>query len=135
MLNYEKKYFKYKMKYLELKKQIGGIIGECTFFSKSEDNANLLLKRYKEEKCNNDDIRRFGPKAFIQAGLIKLTFNTGNPQPLLELFNIKDLKDAGFNPGVLYYHNSKHFTPEKLLHEGEYSIQELIKAGLTPKTN
>ena len=73
------------------KKQIGGIIGECTFFSKSEDNANLLLKRYKEEKCNNDDIRRFGPKAFIQAGLIKLTFNTGNPQPLLELFNIKDL--------------------------------------------
>ena len=129
MLNYQKKYLKYKMKYLELKNQIGGILPAgvaCNFISKSVDNANLLLKRYKEEKiCNDDDIRRFGPEGFIKAGLLKLTYDSSN-QPLIELFDIKDLKKAGFKPKDLYYHNSEHFTPEKLLHEGEYSIQELM---------
>jgi len=37
-LNYEKKYLKYKIKYLELKKQIGGMF-ECKFVFHNADKA------------------------------------------------------------------------------------------------
>jgi hypothetical protein len=61
-MNYEKKYFKYKIKYLELKKQIGGV--DCTFFIKSVENAKKAIVN----NCPPDVIAKFDNKTLTAAG-------------------------------------------------------------------
>jgi hypothetical protein len=131
MLNYQKKYFKYKMKYLELKKQIGGI-GECFFVYKSGDNANLLWDRLNNNKCNKDDIKNFGPEGFIKAGLLKLNDSTSN-HPLITYFDIKDLKKAGYTAQQLNKISKEYYFAGKLLHFGGFTIVELRAAGFEDK--
>jgi hypothetical protein len=62
-MNYEKKYFKYKIKYLELKKQIGGVLN-CTFFIKSVKNAKEAILN----NCPPAVIAEFDKKTLTAAG-------------------------------------------------------------------
>ena len=116
------------MKYLELKKQIGGISVDCTFVYKSGDNANLLWDRLNKKKCNKDDIKNFGPQGFINAGLLKLDDSASN-HPLITYFDIKDLKKAGYTAQQLNKISNEYYFAGKLLHFGGFTIVELRAAG------
>jgi len=107
MLNYKKKYLKYKIKYLELKNQIGGIL-DCTFLIKNVENAKLL----KKKKCTNEHIKMFDIKTLKDAG-----------------FNTNELKNAGFTAKQLRDADAK-FHAQDLKYSG-FTAKELKEAGFT----
>jgi len=152
MLNYEKKYLKYKIKYLELKKQIGGVfgVGDCSFIKHNQENARQAYKCY----YNNDnfvitDIKKFEIKDLRVAGIDK--DKTAIPNFTNDVlrsggnigFSAKQLKAAGFsakdfkngNDAInLAYPIDAHnirFSADDL--KEIFSLEELKKAGFSVK--
>ena len=132
-LVYEKKYKKYKTKYLELKKQFGGDILECNFFFKNVSNAKLVMD--KNRKCTLEDWKKFDLKVLKDAGAtIEQLKERGYDINVL----IQDLKNAGYT--ILDFKNSKLFSIEDLkkigytiqdFKDNKFTIQDLKNAGYT----
>jgi hypothetical protein len=123
MLNYEKKYLKYKVKYLELKKQIGGVL-DCTYFNKSKENAKQLVENFDNKKCKDEDIINFGLNNFIKLGYIQL--NKNQNLDMIKLFPIADLKKEGFSARALFKLDQNFFNLAKLHVSGKFTKDELI---------
>jgi hypothetical protein len=116
MLNYEKKYFKYKMKYLELKNQNGGVIFECSFPLKgyNQDTAKLAF----EKQCMGENIsKEFKLEDLKKAGYTAIHLKAG--------FTLQQLKAAGYTAIQL---KDAEFTPEQLKAAG-FTARQLKVAG------
>jgi hypothetical protein len=93
MLNYEKKYFKYKMKYLELKNQSGGVNFDCSFPMRGYnlDTAKIAF----EKQCMGENIsKEFKLEDLKTAGYTAIQLKEAE-------FTLEQLKVAGFNAGQL----------------------------------
>ena len=128
---YKQKYLKYKFKYLEQKKLIGGIpgVGLCNYVFKTAANAIELKGNYDNEKCFDDAIEDFGPKGFLEAKLIKLD-EPRTSNSLIYKFKVSDLKKVGFTAEYLKNFNNNFFNAGKL-YMGGFTVEELKTAGFT----
>ena len=146
MLNYQKKYLKYKTKYLELKNQIGS--GECSFVFHNQENA---IKAYmcheypkdidKKREFKITDLKKFNIIHLRFANLTEEWIKNNKFKEINNGFSAKELKEAGFSAKDLKnYDNdiiaSKYkafaskleFTPIELKESG-FSAKELKEAG------
>jgi intracellular multiplication protein IcmE len=150
MLNYQKKYLKYKMKYLELKNQIGGIPGfsECSFVIHNQENARQAYKckDIEHKDFNIKDLKKFQIKDLRVAGIDK--DKTAIPNFTSDRkyigFSAIELKAAGFsardfkngNDAINQaYPKDAHnirFSAKELSESG-FSLKELKEAGFSVK--
>ena len=125
-MNYEKKYLKYKMKYLELKNQIGGIpgYGECNFLIHNAKNANAALTN----KCPLDVIKEFSKidKTDIISKMSKDQLLSLKEKFITAKYTEKEFKEAGFTIAQLF--NNFKYSLKELKGFG-YSCKELSYAG------
>ena len=144
MLNYEKKYLKYKIKYLELKNQIGGLF-DCRFMLYNQDSARKAFTN----KCNVDkkvDLKKFQIKHLRVAGfsaeeLEKWNFSEKKSHYYWG-FSAKELKEAGFSAKDFKNCNDDMVADYKddaynlkfnanILKEAGFSAKELKEAGFS----
>ena len=126
---YKQKYLKYKFKYLEQKKLIGGILGPCKYVFKTAANAIELKGKYDNEICLDDAIEDFGPKGFLEANLIKLD-EPRTRNSLIYKFKVSDLRNAGFTAAYLKNFDDNIFNAGNL-YNGGFTVEELMTAGFT----
>ena len=140
MLNYQKKYLKYKIKYLELKNQIGGA---CPNKGKGFSRCELI----KFHGCNQTDINITKDELLKCKGdrLIKDFINNTKIriQDLKKIgFTVQELKKEGFKI-YDFMKNNKLIFEIKDLKEAEFTTDEIksmfdsnvkINEGITDET-
>ena len=140
MLNYQKKYLKYKMKYLELKNQIGG--GECSFYIHNQENAIKAYMCHKYPKAIDKkgefkitDLKKFNIIHLRFANLTEEWIKNNKFKEINNGFSAKELKEAGFSAKDLKNYDNDIIASnyKAFASQLEFTAKELEESGFSAK--